>query len=338
MYENLAKTIINDYNGIIKPLLIPSSLSNGTGICNPSIFVEGNTIHCIIRNVGYILYHSEGEQLYQSISEGPLSYYHREDKNELKTENIYCTINTKTYEISKSIKIDTSKLDKTPMWEFVGLEDTRLVKWNDKFYLCGVRRDTTTNGQGRMELSEIQIYDDKVIETNRYRIEVPNKDSYCEKNWMPIIDKPFHFVKWSNPTEVVIACIDNCNIKQIYLSDVTYHLPFDIRGGSPLIPWGKDKYLCIVHEVNFTPKNYNGYKDADYYHRFITFNNDYSIDNISDQFNFMTGKIEFCIGLAQYKDNIIITFGFQDNASYILSINKDKLSELINNELQISYK
>ena len=43
----------------------------------------------------------------------------------------------------------------------------------------------------------------------------------------------------------------------------------------------------------------------------------------------MTAKIEFCIGLAQYKDDILITFGFQDNSSYIIRINKNKLSKLI---------
>ena len=40
MYENLVKTIINDHNGIIKPLIIPSTETNGTGICNSSLFVE----------------------------------------------------------------------------------------------------------------------------------------------------------------------------------------------------------------------------------------------------------------------------------------------------------
>ena len=34
MHENLVNTIINDYNGTIKPLIIPSDLTNGTGITN----------------------------------------------------------------------------------------------------------------------------------------------------------------------------------------------------------------------------------------------------------------------------------------------------------------
>ena len=44
-----------------------------------------------------------------------------------------------------------------------------------------IRRDTTPNGQGRMELSEIEINDDSVREINRSRIEVEDVDSYCEK-------------------------------------------------------------------------------------------------------------------------------------------------------------
>ena len=55
-----------------------------------------------------------------------------------------------------------------------------------------------------MELSELDISPDRVKEVSRFRIPAPAPDtSYCEKNWMPIVDKPFHYVKWSNPTEVV---------------------------------------------------------------------------------------------------------------------------------------
>jgi len=334
MYENLVKTIINDYNGSIKPLIIDSKLTGGTGITNSSLLVENDKIHMIIRHVEYTLYHCENEQKYQSAEQGPLSYYHREDKEELKTNNYYCELNTETLEIIKTLKIDTSKLDVKPIWTFVGLEDARLVKWLNKFFLCGVRRDTTINGQGRMELSEIIIEEDSVKEMNRNRIEVPDINSYCEKNWMPIIDEPFNFVKWTNPTEIVKVDLENNNCKQIYINDIKYNLPYDIRGGSPLIEWDENSYICITHEVDFTLKNQNGFKNADYYHRFIIFNKDYSIKYISDSFNFMTAKVEFCIGLAKYKNYILITFGFQDNSSYIIKINKDKLEELIYDKLK----
>ena len=104
MYENLVKTIINDYNGTIKPLIIDSKLTNGTGITNSSLLVEGDKIHMIMRHVEYTLYHCENEQKYQSAEQGPLSYYHREDKNELKTNNIYCRIRCKYIRNYKNFK------------------------------------------------------------------------------------------------------------------------------------------------------------------------------------------------------------------------------------------
>ena len=45
---------------------------------------------------------------------------------------------------------------------FIGLEDARLVFWDNKYYAVGVRRDTTTTGHGRQEFSELQINDDSI--------------------------------------------------------------------------------------------------------------------------------------------------------------------------------
>ena len=87
MFENIVKYLLNNYRAEIKPILIPSELTMGTGICNPSILVEEDKIHLILRHVEYTLYICENEQKYQSANQGPLSYYHREDKNELKTNN-----------------------------------------------------------------------------------------------------------------------------------------------------------------------------------------------------------------------------------------------------------
>ena len=102
-----------------------------------------------------------------------------------------------------------------------------------------------------------------------------------------------------------------------------------------MIDWYDNTYLCITHEVDFTLKNQNGFKNADYYHRFIIFDKEsLEIKLISDNFNFMTGKIEFCIGLAEYNNNILITYGFQDNSSYLLILPKDKLNNFIHKELK----
>ena len=56
-------------------------------------------------------------------------------------------------------KTNTAGLDKKPRWTFIGLEDARLQFWNNELYQTGVRRDTTRNGEGRMELSTIKNMD-----------------------------------------------------------------------------------------------------------------------------------------------------------------------------------
>ncbi len=333
VYENLTKTIL-ELGGIIKPLLIDFKDSGGTGLCNASLLYNDGKLRMILRNVEYTLHCCEGEQLYQSRFEGPVSYYHRDEDLKLRTNNFYCELDETTLEIKKYFKIDTSKLDVTPIWTFIGLEDARLIYWDNKYYGCGVRRDTTTNGQGRMEFSELEINDNSVKEISRTRIEVENKESYCEKNWMPIKNKPFHFVKWSNPTEIVKVDLSEKKAKQIYLSNNKLNLPLDLRGGSQLIDWYDNTYLAIVHECKFLPQNFNGFKNADYYHRFIIWNKDWSIKYISESFNFMAGKIEFCIGLEEVDSNIFITFGFHDNACYAIKITKNNLNEIIWKKLQ----
>lgn len=328
VYENLAKTIL-EMGGNIKPIYIDNKDSKGTGLCNASILYNDDIIHMILRNVEYTLHCSENEQKYQSCFEGPLSYYHKDDDLNLRTTNFYCIIDKETLEIKKYSKIDTSKLDVTPIWTFIGLEDARLVYWDNKYYGVGVRRDTTTNGQGRMEFSELEIDENSVKEISRTRIEVENKESYCEKNWMPIKNKPFHFVKWCNPTEIVRVDFENKIAKQVHIGKDIIDLPFDLRGGSQLIDWYDNTYLAIVHECKFISKNFNGYKDADYYHRFIIWNNDWTIRYISEPFNFMTAKVEFCTGLEEIDNNIIISFGFQDNACYAIKLTKNNLNKLI---------
>lgn len=281
---------------------------------NPSIFIDDGKILVNIRNVNYTFYHSE-KKLYQH-QWGPLTYVHPENDMHLRTWNWYCELDSE-FNIIRYHKVDTSKFDTyEPMWDFVGLEDARIFRWEDKLYLSGVRRDTTTNGQGRMELSEIVVNDNGVKEISRVRIEPPNDpNSYCEKNWMPIIDKPYHYVKWTSPTEVVK--VDPQTGKSETISTSKYlQFPRDLRGGSQVIKY-KDYYIAVTHEVEFL-KSEVGRKDAIYLHRFIVWDKDFNIFAYSKEFSFMDAHVEFCIGMELIDDNFIFTFGYQDNAAYIM--------------------
>ena len=314
--------------GSIHPLIIPANLTQGTGLCNPSILLDGSKLIGNVRNVHYDLYHCEFGQRFKS-SWGPLAYLHPEDDRTLRTDNYYCEFDD-YLNIVRYNKIDTSVLDIPPVWEFIGLEDGRLVRWGDKLYLCGVRRDTKPNGEGRMELSELLVGPNYVKEVNRYRIQPPgNAQTYCEKNWMPIIDMPWHFVKWTNPTEVVKVDISTLSSQTVFMGKQTLNLPRDIRGGSNLIKIG-DCRIAITHEVDLW-WNENNCKDSQYYHRFIAWDDNWNIIKVTPTFKFMDAYIEFCTGMTLVGDNVHIVFGFQDSSAHLLKAPVQSLVDYIKN-------
>lgn len=321
--EPIVKNILNA-GGILKPLIIPSQYTDGTGLLNPSILEVNGKIIVNVRHVNYTIYHSEKKiHLHEW---GPLVYLHPEHYQKLKTVNYYCELDSE-YNIQRCQSVDTTALDKEPLWEFVGLEDARLAHWDQKLWLIGVRRDTTTNGQGRMEFSEILVSDDQVKEISRHRIEPPlDPNSYCEKNWMPITDMPYHFVKWCNPTEIVKANLDTLSSQQLYHGKFV-EMPRDLRGGSQVIPWN-NYYICITHEVDLF-KDVIGRKDGVYRHRILLWDKNFNLIKYSDDFSFMGGHIEFCAGLMYKNNTFICTFGFQDNSACLLTIPESFISNML---------
>ena len=339
MIDNLAKIVINN-GGFISPLIIPSKHTDGTGLCNVSLFEEENgDIIANIRHVHYTLYHSEFNQKFNCIW-GCLAYLNPEDDIRLLTGNYLCKLNPNTLEVDTYQKIDTSKNDIKPIWNFHGLEDVRVFRWDNTLYTSGVRRDVKPDGEGRMELCKIDWTEDKCIERTRDRIEV-DPHTYLEKNWVPIFDMPYHFVRWSNPLEIVKINpedkskekvqngeLDIISCETVIHKDNKIKLPFGLRGSSPVVPFGDDgDRMCITHETHFF--HHPGLKkDAHYYHRFIIWDKDWNVKSLSKSFKFMGAMIEFCCGLLVKDDNLIMSFGYQDNAAYILKMPTSLLSEL----------
>lgn len=321
---NFAQHCFN-YGGSIHPIIIPSILNSGLGLMNPSIYIHNNKILVNLRAVNYTFYHSE-KKLFQH-PYGPLTYIHPENDVHLRTRNFYLELDDK-YEITRIDEIDTSKFPDKQLWEFVGLEDVRIFCWDGKLYTTGVRRDLDTIGTGRMELCEIEVHNNRVVEVSRVRIEPPNNQkSYCEKNWMPILDLPYHYIKWSNPTEVVKVNPETGTSEIVFLGE-RKNIPRDLRGGSQVIPW-KDYYVAITHEVDLF-KSETDRKDAIYKHRICFWDKNFNLVKWTDDFSIMGGHVEFCVGLAQQGSDFLMTFGFQDNAAYLLKFPEKLFEDLIN--------
>lgn len=316
--------------GSLHPLLLPKSvLGNETGIMNPSVFLHEGRLLVNIRHVNYILYHSEGKRFPHQW--GPLVYLHPENDIALKTHNVMCELD-ESLNITSASRVDMV-LDTKPTWNFVGLEDARLFNWDDKLYLCGVRRDCYDDkGKGRMELCRIkQLENGGWEEVSRHPIPAPGDDSsYCEKNWMPILDMPYHFVKWCNPTQVVKYNIEE-GTTEVVFEDKSERKPFpkDFRGGSQVLKINENQRMAFVHETNLLRDPF-GRKDGDYAHRVIIWDKDWNIIHTSKKFHFIGTffdhvtntdyNIEFVTGATIFNNDVLISFGFQDNASFILRV------------------
>ena len=78
-----------------------------------------------------------------------------------------------------------------------GLEDARFVVWDNKMYVYGTRFDVI-EGKGIIVIYELNDKQEVCSVIN-----VCNEDTYIEKNWMAIPDKPFHFIYDCNISQVV---------------------------------------------------------------------------------------------------------------------------------------
>ncbi len=335
--DNISQIAIHN-GGSLTPLIIPSDLTGGTGLCNVSVYLDENgDLLANIRHVHYTLYHSEFNQKFYC-KWGVLAYLNPEDDLTLTTGNYLCKLDRETHEILEFKNVDTSKHDIKPIWSFVGLEDARVFRWEGKLYICGVRRDVYDNGQGRMELCEVDWTEESIIEKTRERIQHPSQN-YLEKNWMPILDMPYHFLKWTNPLEIVKVnldkkgkekvqegILDTIGCETVLIKDNYIKLPWDLRGGSQVVKID-GLYTCITHEVDFFHHE-GSFKDAFYYHRFVMWDEDWNLVKVSKQFQYMATRIEFTCGLAVDGDDLLITFGYQDNAAYIMRWPKHLLDRL----------
>jgi uncharacterized protein YceK len=311
--------------GSIHPLIIPTSDLKGPSLMNPSIYNDNGTIRVNLRNINYTLYHSEKKKFEHHW--GPLVYIHPENDWRLRTWNYMCEMDD-DMKIKRHNQVDTSDFPDKELWEFVGLEDARIVRWDGKLYICGVRRDLDAVGTGRMELSEIEVTEDSVKEIKQYRIPAPGKnDSYCEKNWMPILDMPFHFVKWTNGTEVVKYDINTGTTEQVAVKDWKDLGCIDLRGGSQVLPFGEG-HMSLCHET-FLFRSEQDRKDGTYRHRFVVWDKDWNVIKVSPRFSFLNAEFEFAVGMCEYENDYLITFGFQDNIAYLLRVSQELVKNFI---------
>lgn len=237
------------------------------------------------------------------------------------------------FEIEEKFIIDTSKFDVLPLCEYCGLEDARLVEWDNKMYLCGNNRyDFPISGRRRIYLSEVQIENGVMSEISRYCVPSPEaNDSDLEKNWMPILDMPYHFVRWSDPTEIVKYDIEKNTTTIVHKKEKNTKLE-NLRGSSQVISW-EDGYLAVVHE-NYYNQNTKWIDKTG--HRFLFWDKDWNLIKVSNEFFFFNHGIEFCAGLIYQDNQFLLSISINEHENFIIKCPSSVVEEMMGFNFKIT--
>lgn len=221
----------------------------------------------------------------------------------IKNKNVLSKWNMETMSPEESVEIEEKiemNYDLLPQPISVGLEDIRLFEYEGK-----IKYIATTIGYSKFNKARI-IMGDYDIETHTIvsgTIIVPPMDTYCEKNWTPIVRKipsdsnsaeekeELLFVyRWS-PMEIgKIVAKDGLPTLEIIESypceAVALH---DMRGSSPFFETDRG-LLCVIHCCkNCIPRHY--------YHMLVLLDKkSLHVIEYSNMFCFEKIGVEFCIG------------------------------------------
>lgn len=197
-----------------------------------------------------------------------------------------------------------------------GMEDCRLVKWRNKFYLSGTLRDWNTAGMGRICLMELN---NRWEEVNHYLLEGTCRDtSFCDKNYICVLDKPYHFIVSTDPT--VVNRYSLSDLRATYIKGTSgmcigTQMLGSYRGSSQAIPLPNGDYLAIVHHSEADEKT-----QYHYYHHFAIWDKDFNLKRISQPYKFEGEPVEFCTGACIKDDFMYITYSVMDKDASIMRI------------------
>jgi len=266
---------------------------------NPSLNIsnEGD-VTILVRKVNYFKFSNQDFTLYDSL----YSY------------SIYSIINCKMTSDSQ-IDLDNAEYKELeynfniPTYHayWKGLEDIRFV--NNKKIIAIIPE---CNSRGSPSIFSAELNNNAIDSF------IPCKPDTIEKNWMPFVDK--------EGNDKVIYKLSPFTIKSLYTEDFeTISLPNCIEelltgyhGSTNGIQY-RGNLLFLIH-IN---------KERSY-HRWLLFNPETNQVNLSQEFIFFQNSyIEFPCSLCNYKDNIFISLGVNDNKAFLLELKTQDIDNIL---------
>ena len=173
----------------------------------------------------------------------------------------------------------------------IGLEDLRIYEFDGKMKYIAATTGYSPNGKSRMIAGDYDIEEGKILSGKI--IQPPNKESWCEKNWIPFIknNKEYFIYKWY-PLEIGHVDYEKGEFIMDYNIPVSFPLFSKVKGSSIFYDVSDSQMDGFLGVVHFS----EDHETRHYYHMLILLDKEtMEIKNYSETFCFEKLGIEYCI-------------------------------------------
>jgi len=262
----------------------------GWNASNPSIYRHLDQVRCVVRTVNY------------RIVDG--RYVTPEGDGVIRTRNFLLDLDASLNTTRVVEMVDKTNGERSS-YPIHGFEDARIFAWRGKWRATATVCDFTAEGRREIALLEIDE-DGSVVRADPLR---GPWSIHAQKNWMPVVDgDKAKFIYATHPT-TIFELIDAPDLARNVIKcpdSIPGH--GRLRGGSQAVRVDGG-WVCVVHDVAFPGDG------RIYLHRFVRFDDDLQLVAMTDPFYFEQLGIEFCAGLADIGENLVVSYAVNDGSA-----------------------
>ena len=263
--------------------------------CNASFLTRNRKTYIIAREANYAFFNP----IYGKLPDG---------RKNIDTDKFICS-NQNVFDSNTHKLVATLyKHPRVPNSKNYGIEDIRLIDWNNKWYGFGTVPFSANDGTHAV-MNTFEVTENFNIANQR---ELPTTHK-LEKNWQPIQDWPFKLIYSYKPFMIIDVNTMQYTPIQSNKCDIAF------SGSSQIVKY-MDGYIGIIHTRNDD-------NNRQYVHFIVRFDNKMNIIAISPAFSFFGINIEFCTGIKYNIEHneLDILMSVNDQLLFKFSLTKDDI-------------
>ncbi len=278
---------------------------------NPSIAVHDGTYYVNCRTVNFI-------------NEKCQSYRSRDEDGIIRTRNFLLTLNDDFQTLEQHEIIEDMERQRYPQL-VVGLEDGRIFRWKERWFMTATVMDTVPDWNPKIALVRLNP---ELDSEGRYHVDSfvqlqgpdPNR---CEKNWLPfVVEGQLRFIYGWNPLTIYEPDSLTGKCEKLYERECELDLSLLRGSGGPISFDGG--YLAVTHEVIFRDERH-------YFHRFVYLDYSFTVKKISLPFFFFEKKVEYSCGMTWHMDqkHLLLSVGLGDSKACLLQLSAEDVRRVL---------